>query len=60
MATAAPAGSLTKNLADLYDASGRTAEARAMYLQMIELWADADPSVRPLEEVRQALNRIGK
>jgi hypothetical protein len=29
-----------------------------MYAKMLDLWADADPDLQPLEEVRSAVKRL--
>jgi hypothetical protein len=31
-----------------------------MYVKMLDLWADADPGLQPLEDVRRAIERLGK
>ena len=30
----------------------------SMYAKMLDLWADADPDLQPLEEVRSAVKRL--
>ena len=52
--------SLIRDLGRLYDASGQTDKARSMYEKMLDLWADADPGLQPLEDVRRAIKRLGK
>lgn len=49
-----------RDLGRLYDASGQTDKARSMYQKMLDLWADADPGLQPLEDVRRAIKRLGK
>jgi tetratricopeptide (TPR) repeat protein len=49
-----------RDLGLLYEASGRTGIARSMYEKMLELWANADPGLQPLEDVRRAIKRFGQ
>ena len=46
------------SLGRLYEEAGETANARAAYLKLLEIWKDADPDLPPLWEVRRALGRL--
>jgi len=46
------------SLGRLYEEAGQTANARAAYLKLLEIWKDADPDLPPLLEVRRALGRL--
>ncbi len=45
--------SALERLAELYDARGDTAQASAYYARFVELWAGADPALRPRVEAAQ-------
>jgi tetratricopeptide (TPR) repeat protein len=48
-----------RDLGRLYETSGRTDKARAMYQKMLDLWADADFGLQPLTDVRRVMARLG-
>jgi tetratricopeptide (TPR) repeat protein len=45
-------------LGRLYEDAGDTANARALYLELLEVWKDADSDLPPLLETRRALERV--
>lgn len=49
-----------ERLARLYEQSGRGADAAAQYREILRIWRDAGPTLRPrIEAARAALTRVG-